>query len=106
RAALLHVDADRLVVVDQGVDDVLEHGAGGRHLDRRGGVGHAEPSSAGSAAPSPVAAGAPSPPRNCCHAPEISSSLRTASVGWAPLRSQSTALSLSMRTTDGSRRGS
>ena len=47
-----------------------------------------------------------SPPRNCCHAPEISRSLRTASVGWALLRSQSTAFSLSMRTTDGSRRGS
>jgi hypothetical protein len=42
---------------------------------------------------------------NSDHAPEISSSFCTRSVGWAPSRSHFSALSLSMVTVDGSRRG-
>ena len=45
------------------------------------------------------------PPLKSSQAPEIFSSFSTRSVGWAPLRSQSTALSLSMMTPDGSWRG-
>jgi hypothetical protein len=41
----------------------------------------------------------------CSHAPEMVRRRCTCSVGWAPLRSQSSALSLSMSTRGGSSRG-
>src|SRR5690606_37232128 len=70
------VDADRVGVVDDRADDGGEHRSSGRCHDVVGGVGHFEP-------------------LNCSIAPEISSSLRTRSVGWAPWLSHLTALSLS-----------
>src|SRR5262245_41231125 len=40
RPALGQVDAHRVAVLDQGADQVLEHGPGRGHFDRRGHVGH------------------------------------------------------------------
>ena len=89
--ALGAVDLDGGGIVDEGRDDVSEHGSGRGRPDAVAGVVVAHVALL--AAP------------NCSRAPEISSSLRTRSVGWAPCCSHFTALSLSTVSDDGSVRG-
>src|SRR5262245_8491218 len=104
RPALGQLDAHGVAVLDERADQVLEHGPGRGDLGRRGFRVTHDGASADVEVEAAEAGGAS--PRNSAMAPEISSSLRTVSVGWAPLRSQPTALSLSMRMAEGSGRGS
>ena len=87
-ASLTSRDRDRVGLVDDGPHDVFEHGGRRRGEHAVAVVAHFA-----------LAA------LNSAHAPEISSSFCTRSVGWAPSFNHRSALALSMLTTDGSLRG-